>query len=53
MPAFGARARFLCTVGERFGTPPHEVLRWPASTLRLLEADALMTKHAPKADAHG
>lgn len=39
---------FLCGVAERFGCAPHDVLAWPASTLRLLEADALMREHAPK-----
>lgn len=40
----GIRAEYLCAVAERFGQPPHVVAGWPASTMRLLEADALMRR---------
>jgi len=44
MPSEAWWAELLCSVGERFGTPPHEVARWPARSLRMLTIDALVRK---------
>lgn len=53
LPAEAARAVFLCAVGARFGCPPHEVGRWPASTMRTLELDATVTKYLRERQSEG
>lgn len=48
---------YLCSLAERFGQDPRDVAGWPASMMRLFEADALMRKAqraiAERAAKHG
>ncbi|MGE3448690.1 MAG: hypothetical protein AB7H92_14045 [Microbacteriaceae bacterium] len=48
LPLEAAQAVTLVRLGERFGTPPHEVRSWPLSTLRLIEIEGLVTKAQQK-----